>query len=189
MSDMRKTPDLKYQMEVMGVIGYAVYWCQLVETVIAKCLLLTAECNVDENGEKCFDIWDPEEKAIANTSKPLGPLLRTYKLDKWFISPVRKRLTRFVRRRNSLIHHCFRGRISIGRRSDLAKIHRLATKILKDAFYFLELFDAFYGMQVELTIFPKLPPAKAKRVLKIIDAKQARGDYARLFRILKVPRT
>jgi hypothetical protein len=173
-----------YQMEVMGVVGYAVFWCQQVESAMSNCLLLSAKPETDDTGEIYFNIWNPEEMVASNRKKPLGRLIGTLKFETWFTSPLRKRLSRFVSQRNELIHHCFRDYRSAGRRSDLQRIHKLASRILRDAFYFHDLFDAFLGMQYELTL-DKIPVRKREKILRILDAKQRRGDYAKLANVLK----
>jgi hypothetical protein len=181
---MKRAKNQVYQMEVMGVVGYAIMWCQRVERTIAQCVLISAKLGTDDAGCEYFDIWNPQELARSNRKKPLGRLATTVGLENWFVSSFRRRFTRFVVKRNDLVHRCFDRCTTMNNLADLRHVHILASTVIREADYFQTVFDAFFGMQVELQI-DSVPVKQRKTVMRLLDKQQQRGDFAKLISALK----
>src|SRR5205085_4900480 len=176
-----------YQTEVMAIIGYTICQCQLLEKTISHCWLLNAEMTRESN-DAFFQIWDIEGTTEKNSRKTLGALLRTINAEQWFKKPLRCRMSRFIKRRNKLIHKCLRGPggYSLQRKRDLVRLHRLASNVIRDGVYFEQLFDAFLGMQSQLGLqIGALTMEKPQMLTRLMKQKKDAGIMREFMKVRK----
>jgi hypothetical protein len=178
----------KYQIEVMGILGYTVVMLQKVEQVLKYCWLAYAKR--EGKGKDKYFLYDGDldELFDSNNEKTLGRLLLDIKKSGQFRASFIRKFEDFLRRRNRVIHHIFHEkRYDIhGNRRALQRLHKFLSKLFVDAGYYESVFDAYLGVMYECLAKQEGVHMKGVDGLKRLnDIKRKRGDFERLFLVWK----
>jgi len=169
------------------LIGLTVAQLQRVEATVAACWFLYARRQHEPVDEIVLE-GDFEKLNARNSKKVLGRFLADIIASGQFQPSIEKRFARFVDRRNRLIHRIFKERAyhNIHNRKTLQKLHRFISQLIKDAFYFESIFDAYLGMSYQLLAkHPANEFQEPSALHKLMVVKEKSGDLDHLRKAMR----
>jgi hypothetical protein len=179
----------EYQIEVMSVVGYAIFQLQRVEHAISYCWMLHARRQNEPVDAFVFE-GDFNELQTRNSKKMLGRFIIDIRSSGQFKASFRRKFERFVNDRNRLIHRIFKEREyrNLRNKRALERLHKFASNVLRDAVYFERVFDAYLGMSLELLATqPEHQFANIDTLKRLMIEKHRRGELNWLRSAIKKP--
>jgi hypothetical protein len=180
--------NIDYQMEVMGLVGYAVAHLQRVEDVISACWMLYAHREHEPVEALVFE-GEFTELEARNSKKVLGRFLSDIRSSGQFKVSFGRRFARFVDNRNRLVHRIFKEKAyqNLGSRRSLERLHGFVSRLINDALYFESVFDAYLGLSYRLLAQqPEYQVEGLSKLEKLMAAKEEKGDLDVLRQIMRV---